>query len=536
MKRHITLRTKLLVMCIASALIPLVIIFLIMLWQQNAVRRVSETELKQMALDDLDHIIQNVYALCEIQHQVLQEKGKDTASLHEAIKGIKIGESGYVYVLNARGSSKGHYVVSKDGLRDGEDIWNAKDSSGRLFIQSICQKALALRSGQIAEERYPWKNKGESEARMKIARLMYFAPWDWVIGAGSYEDEIYEGSQRINAYNSRALWILVAASGIIVAMAIAASLWISHTLANILQGSIKGLMEGANNVAFTASEISSSSQSLADGSSEQASSIQETSSSLEEIASMTHQNADNAQQANSLMIETSQVVDQADHSMTELTKAMAEISTASDETAKIIKTIDEIAFQTNLLALNAAVEAARAGEAGAGFAVVAEEVRNLAMRAAEAAKNTAEMIEDTARKVKGGSELAAKTNEAFSRVTENAQNVAGLVGEIAGASRDQTLGIEQINQAVAGTNRITQYNVTSAEEWASASHAMTTEAQKIKKMIENLTLLVKGTTIITAHEKPARMARHTTTQYIKETTKPNLVRPGVSANSDRRVN
>jgi methyl-accepting chemotaxis protein len=255
---------------------------------------------------------------------------------------------------------------------------------------------------------------------------------------------------------------------------------------------IQNLDGGADQVAEASGEISNAGQSLASGASQQAAAIEETSSSLEEMAAMTKQNADNASTADGLMKDTNKVVRQANDSMAELIDSMKDISASSEETSKIIKTIDEIAFQTNLLALNAAVEAARAGEAGAGFAVVADEVRNLAMRAAEAAKNTADLIEDTVGKVTNGSQIVTKANDAFSQVAENASKVEGLVAELSAASTEQSQGIGQINDAVAEMDKVVQQNAASAEESASAGEEMNAQAEQMKIMVRELVVLVKG--------------------------------------------
>jgi methyl-accepting chemotaxis protein len=239
-------------------------------------------------------------------------------------------------------------------------------------------------------------------------------------------------------------------------------------------------------------QLSSTSQQLASGASEQAAGVEEASSSLEEMASMTKQNADHAKQANTLMEETSRVVDGANHAMKALTQSMSEISKASEETGKIIKTIDEIAFQTNLLALNAAVEAARAGDAGKGFAVVADEVRNLAMRAAEAAKGTADLIESTIHKIKNGSDMVSRTNEAFAKVAESTQKASELVDEIAVASNEQARGIEEINKSVAGMDKVVQQNSANAEESSSASEEMSAQAWQMRDYVKDLMTLLGG--------------------------------------------
>jgi methyl-accepting chemotaxis protein len=289
-------------------------------------------------------------------------------------------------------------------------------------------------------------------------------------------------------------------------LGIALAIFITRSITGPIRKIIEGLTEGAEEVASASGQVSSAAQSLAEGSSEQAASIEETSSSLEEMSSMTKQNADNAQQANNLMGEAKQVVGTANESMGKLTESMAEITKASEETSKIIKTIDEIAFQTNLLALNAAVEAARAGEAGAGFAVVADEVRNLAMRAADAAKNTANLIEGTVKKVKDGSELVSKTNDAFKQVAGSSAKVGDLVAEISAASNEQAQGIGQINTAVTELDKVTQQNAANAEESASASEEMSAQAETMKGMVDELVAIVGSSG--KAQKADSRSGRH----------------------------
>jgi hypothetical protein len=252
------------------------------------------------------------------------------------------------------------------------------------------------------------------------------------------------------------------------------------------------ISDGSIQVASASEQLSSSSQKLAEQAGEQAAALEETSSALEELTAMTRRNADNAGQADVITREAGKVVGEADISMGRLTTAMGEVSKASEETSKIVKTIDEIAFQTNLLALNAAVEAARAGEAGAGFAVVADEVRNLAMRAAQAARNTSELIEATMVKVQESSALLGATNASFGRVSERSGKVNELVSEIAAASREQSLGIDQINNAITEMDRVTQANAATAEESASASEELHAQSSSMRATVADMAALIGG--------------------------------------------
>ena len=296
---------------------------------------------------------------------------------------------------------------------------------------------------------------------------------------------------NVNELNMSSTIMLV---GLAVALVVGILLafFITISITRPISRVIAGLSEGSAQVTAASTQVSSSSQSLAEGAAQQAASLEETSASMEEISSMTQKNAENSQQADHLMTNSREVVGQANSSMKELKAAMDRITSASEETSKIIKTIDEIAFQTNLLALNAAVEAARAGEAGAGFAVVADEVRNLAMRAAEAAKNTAELIEENIKNIGQGSTLVLQTDEAFDQVIESSDKIAELVSEIAAASQEQTQGITQVNQAMTEMDKVTQQNAAGAEESAAASEELSAQAMTLDGFVSDLDCLVGG--------------------------------------------
>jgi methyl-accepting chemotaxis protein len=381
----------------------------------------------------------------------------------EFVDSIKVGKSGYAYMYEKDATVIAHpdkTQILKLNMRD-FDFGRKMMDQGDGFIT------------------YEYKGVEKIVAFRKSQAL------GWSVGVGAVTAEMMASVNRVGGFNIIMTLIIVVLAGAVI-------LWLVNVTVKPINHIISGLLESSEQVAAGSSQVTDSSQQLADGASGQAASLEETSAALEEMSTMTRQNADNANEAKSMMAEASQIVDKVNKHMGDMAEAIVEITRSSEETGKIIKTIDEIAFQTNLLALNAAVEAARAGEAGAGFAVVADEVRNLALRAAEAAKNTATLIEGTVNAVQNGNQLTQATQEAFKENMEISGKVSSLVEEIAVASSEQSQGIEQINRAVTEMDSVVQQVAANAEESASVSAGMNDQSAQMHLFVNNLAMIVSG--------------------------------------------
>ncbi len=365
-------------------------------------------------------------------------------------------------------------------MRNGSIV--VADKDGRIFFHPDSALILKRTLSDIGLEK---SISGQGEFRFlqngeaMVGHMVAYAPQKWQVIALSPESEF------LKPIKSMRNWMILLGISAILLLSLAAWL-ITRKVFRVLKLAVKELDGMSLQIAEAANQVSSSSGQLAEGSSQQAASLEETSSTLEEMASMTQTSAGNARKAKEIVSASRNDMDAASSAMKELTQSMTDITSASQETQKIVKTIDEIAFQTNLLALNAAVEAARAGEAGAGFAVVADEVRNLALRAAEAARNTGGLIQGTVEKIEGGARIVGRTDEIFTKATEGTVRIESLVEEISAASTEQADGIEQVNRSVSEMDNVTQQNAASAQESASAAQELGAQAQDMKGVVNRL--------------------------------------------------
>jgi len=406
-----------------------------------------------------------------------KEDAQNTAKL--AIKNLRYEKTEYFWINDSTPRMIMHPIKPE---MDGQDLSEYKDPQGkRLFVEmaSVC------RSRNEGFVDYLWPKPGFDKPVAKVSYVKLFPEWDWIIGSGIYLDDVQK-ELRVT------LTLFLSVSAGLFVFTVLSLFFLARSVSLPIMRISKDLSANGRQTAQAASEVSSAAQQISQGATEQAASLEQTSSSLDEMNSMTTQNADNAAKANQLAQEARQSAEEGDTAMFHMQEAMSAINSSSSSIFKIIKTIEEIAFQTNLLALNAAVEAARAGEQGKGFAVVAEEVRNLAKRSAEAAKNTASMIEDNIQKTKFGVENAVKVDAILGKMLDNAKKVADIVSEIAAASKEQANGIHQMSSTVNQINQVTQQNASVAEQAAASAEELTAQAERLRGMVAEVEKIIAG--------------------------------------------
>ncbi len=434
----------------------------------------------------------------------------DIAALKDRIRAVKVGETGYFYVLNAApGKNQGELLVHPQ--REGENIIDSRSADGRSFIKEILEK----KSGTIS---YDWTNPGESAAREKFVAFDYFKDWNWVIAGGTYRDEVTVEAARLRAkYALFALVALLVFAAILYAFVRAtitlplarardAALRIADgdlTVSvapgradeiGLLLESMNGISRklsavvgqvrlGAEQIANASQEISTGNLDLCTRTEQQAGSLATTSSSMGELTETVRQNAEHARQANTLAVSASTIAQKGGGMVAQVVDTMESINQASRKISDITGVIDGIAFQTNILALNAAVEAARAGEQGRGFAVVASEVRNLAQRSAAAAKEIKALIAASSNEVDAGRELVSKAGATMNEVLASVGRVTDIMADITAASQEQSSGIEQVNRAIGEMDDTTRHNAALVEQASAAAQAMQDQAAELARAV-----------------------------------------------------
>ncbi len=453
-------------------------------------------------------------------------------ALKNKIKGIKIGQTGYFYVLNAKeGPDYGTLTVHPS--LEGKNMLEAKDANGISFIKEMLTK----KQGSIT---YPWMNKGESSAREKVVVYDHIKGWDWVVGGGVYTDEITNAATSLrnlyaiigtalNVVLAGLLYLLIRqmvsrplANATRAAQQIAAGDLTTSIksngrdelgqLAEAINGISQGLAQvvgnvriGTDTIAVASREIASGNADLSSRTETQASSLEETASSMEQLTGTVKQNADNARQANQLAATASTVAVKGGQVVSQVVDTMGSIKASSRKIADIISVIDGISFQTNILALNAAVEAARAGEQGRGFAVVATEVRNLAQRSASAAKEIKALIDDSVQQVDQGSKLVDDAGQTMGEIVNSVKRVADIMSEITAASQEQSAGIEQVNQAIGQMDEMTQQNAALVEQAAAAADSMQGQATELAQAVSVFKLNHETSVALAPHRPPIKI-------------------------------
>lgn len=356
-----------------------------------------------------------------------------------------------------------------DSALNGKDLSDFKDPTGKRIFVEFAKVAREKGHGFV---NYLWPRPGESKPVPKVSYVRLFKPLGWVIGTGAYLDNI--GVAQAQAAVEARVRSQVLYSGLIVLGTLIVGLvlflfalrGVTRPLTRMV-AMLASIRDNGNQIASVSGQLTEVSSTLAEGSSEQAASLEEVSGTVTELTSQVQANAASSSRAADLSRNATTQAESGGRMMSDLVAALEELNASSSDIARIVKTIDEIAFQTNLLALNAAVEAARAGDAGRGFAVVAEEVRNLASRSADASRETGRLIDASVERMQNGSTLARETAEAFSAIVQGVGEVSQLVADIDQASGEQAKGMEQVSQGIHQIDTVIQQTAASAEETAS---------------------------------------------------------------------
>jgi methyl-accepting chemotaxis protein len=434
----------------------------------------------------------------------------EAAALKERIRAIKVGETGYFYVLNAApGKVEGDLLVHP--TREGQNILAERASNGRAFVREILDR----KTGTLV---YDWQNPGETATREKIVSFAFFKDWNWVIVGGTYRDEITAHATSLR--NQYIVFGLVALSVFAAILYAFVRATITRPLATARDAALRiaggdltvrverrhadeiGLLldamngisrqlstvvgkvrDGAEQIANASNEISTGNLDLCARTEQQAGSLASTASSMGAFTETVHQNAEHARQANGLAVSASSIAQKGGTMVAQVVETMESINQSSRRIADITGVIDGIAFQTNILALNAAVEAARAGDQGRGFAVVAGEVRNLAQRSAAAAKEIKTLIAASSAEVDAGRELVSKAGATMHEVLASVGRVTDIMADISAASLEQSSGIEQVNRAIGEMDDSTRHNAALVEEASAAAQAMQDQAAELARAV-----------------------------------------------------
>lgn len=382
----------------------------------------------------------------------------------------KFGQRGYLFI----GDSQGKFVAHKDSSL------NLNDVSHEVYMKTLLEGIRQKTDHRVFG--YVFRGENKYMAYDELESI------PWHVASTVYEDDITALAEELTS-----VMLYIGAFSLVILIAILIVL-IVFSVSRPVSRVVQKLTIGSDNLESASQQIAASSQQLSSGNSELAASIEEITSSLEELQSVVETNTKNINESELLMQETSANSSRVSQDMTILSEALDEIGSNSKEIVKIIKVIEDIAFQTNILALNAAVEAGRAGEAGSGFAVVADQVQDLAQKSSEAAKETALLIERAIESINKGQSIGTTVKEAQEKTGEMTSNVTTLLNEVNRASKEQMKGINQITQAVTQTNSVVQQTASSAEETASASEELLGQSEELNGVVDQLNIIVKGKT------------------------------------------